>query len=157
MIDFVIEGPLLDRIRRALRDGFDFAPAMRTIADYMRTTTVERFEDQRSPAGVPWQPSRRAVAEGGLTLVDSGELKLSITADSDATSAIVGTNKVYAAVHNFGHSFTTRRGQALSRPVVVPQREFLGFSDDDQAEISAILVDHLRGAFGGAAGAGGAA
>ena len=157
MLDFTFSDTLTPALDRARKAALDFTPVMGAIADYMRSTTVLRFETETGPTGAKWQPSQRALEEGGLTLTKSGELKLSMTADSDATSAITGTNKIYAAIHQFGGTIRPRTSRALRTPfgprasVTMPAREFLGFSPDDVTEIEAMLGDHINAAFEGRA------
>lgn len=116
----------------------DLRPAMEDIGAYMEASTVQRFEDQRAPDGQPWLPSIRAREEGGLTLVDKGHLRGSITHLAGAREVEVGSNLVYAAIHQLG-------GQAgRGHRVTLPAREYLGVSDDDEVEIHTILADFLR-------------
>lgn len=58
-----------------------------------------------SPTGENWgrdNPSHRAVAENGQTLIDHGHLLRSMTHLFSATELQVGTNVVYAAIHQLG-------------------------------------------------------
>lgn len=145
---------------------------MRAIADLMRGSTVERFESEQGPDGQPWKTSRRAASEGGKTL-DRGRpegLRLSITAASDDNTALAGTNKIYAAIHQFGFAgrqsvrpherkITKAFGRKLETPLSVavmafnremnlPARPYLGFSEVDKVEIETILSEHLAQALG---------
>ncbi|WP_439532033.1 phage virion morphogenesis protein [Polymorphobacter sp.] len=152
MLDFVLSDTLSPAVERARKASIDFTPVMATIADYMRFGVLERFEAQAGPDGEAWTRSQRALAEGGLTLTKSGELKLSITADSDATSAIAGTNKIYAAIHQFGGQISRPLGKKTfgpRAPVTIPARPFLGFSVEDLTEIEKMLGDHIKAAFEG--------
>jgi phage virion morphogenesis protein len=158
MLSFAISDTLSPALERARKAALDFTPVMAAIANYMRSATLARFESEAGPDGKRWQPSQRAIEEGGLTLTKTGELKLSITADSDATRAITGTNKIYAAIHQFGGTIRPRAGgRALKTPfgprasVTMPARPFLGFSAEDTDEIEAMLADHVRNAFEGKA------
>lgn len=149
MINFTFTDTLSARLQAGLKAVVDFSPAMRTIADIMRTQTLERFEAETGPDGVRWRPSQRAIEDGGLTLTDSGHLKQSISAASDATSAVVGTNLLYAAIHQFGGTMRGRQGaksQNVPKPRVIPARPFMGFGPADIAEIEAVLDNHLRAA-----------
>jgi phage virion morphogenesis protein len=154
MLEFTFSETLSGRLNRAAAAAVDFTPAMRAIADYMREATLENFKDERGPDGQKWRPSRRALEDGGLTLTDRGDLRLSITAASDANTALAGTNLVYAAIHQFGGTIRPRGAanggrRALRTPfgprgaVQMPARPFLGFGPADVAEIEAILTDHL--------------
>ena len=69
----------------------------------------------------------------------------SLTSQVEGNVLRVGTNKVYAAVHQFGGTIRPRAaprlafrlGQRLvfAGTVTIPARPFLGISDDDRATI----------------------
>lgn len=144
-------------IARALRAAQDFTPAMAEIVSVLETGVRRRFETGEDPQGKPWVPSQRAIEKGGRTLVDTGALLRSITSASDAFSAVVGTNVVYAAIHQFGGTIRPKTKKALNTPdgprraVNMPARPFLGFGPYETQEIEEILGRHLRDAFEGAA------
>lgn len=142
----------LDRMIAAVED---WTPAMTAIAGLMESHTRLRFETGQGPDGQAWTPSQRVLAEGGRTLVDSSALLSSIAATSDATSAAVGTNLVYAAIHQQGGTIRPRTGsgrRALKTPfgpraaVNMPARPFLGFGRAEREDIPQILADHVRAA-----------
>lgn len=125
-----------------------------TIAEAVRSSTRQRFKRQTSPEGKRWQPSIRAQEEGGVTLSDSGRLKNSIRAKSDASGAAVGTNVIYASTHQLGAQGRTIRAKtakglvfrvggrwvrAKAVRVTIPARSFLGLSEDDMEEIKATM------------------
>ncbi len=157
MIDFKFTDTFSPKLAAAQRALVNFTPAMATIADYLGSQAVLRFETETGPDGRKWQPSQRAIADGGLTLTDRGHLRQSITAASDASSAIVGTNLIYARIHQFGGRIKAKPGRALNTPfgprgaVTMPARPFLGFSAGDVAAIETILGDHITRAFEGGA------
>lgn len=73
----------------------------------------------------------------GKPLSDSGRLKDSFSTLSDNDTALVGTNIVYAAIHNFG-------GMAgRNRKVQIPQREFLTLTDDDKQALMDDVQDYF--------------
>lgn len=94
--------PFLKQLRAKLGD---LSPLMREIAGVMRGAVEDNFRDQGRPE---WKASERAKKQGGKTLQDTGRLAASIGKGtrSNKTEAIVGTNVVYAAVHQFGGSVT---------------------------------------------------
>jgi phage virion morphogenesis protein len=93
----------------------DLTPAMRSIGAALVTSTVERFERQVSPAGLPWKKSARAEAEAGVTLTDTGRLRSSITFAAAINAVAIGTPvQDYAAIHQFGGEI---RQYAYSRRV----------------------------------------
>lgn len=154
MLDFVFTDTLTARLEAAAKAATDFTPAMAAIADYMRSAVVLNFESESGPDGTAWQKSQRAIDDGGLTLTDTGHLRQSITAANDATTAIAGTNLVYAAIHQLGGSVRRRqssRHQNVPKPNIFPARPFLGFGPDDIGAIESIIAGHLDRAFSGVA------
>lgn len=71
----------------------------------------------------------------GKPLSDSGRLKDSFSTLSDNDTALVGTNIVYAAIHNFG-------GMAGRNRKV---REFLTLTDDDKQALMDDVQDYFSG------------
>ena len=126
--------------------GIDKAGVMNAIAEGLRTSTQERFRTGTAPDGSRWTPSMRAQTGKGNTLVDSGELKNFIRAKADASGAAVGTNKIYAATHQFGDERTIRAKKVYTPSVRVniPARPFLGISDSDEEEIRELLEEVLK-------------
>jgi phage virion morphogenesis protein len=154
MIEFRFSEDLSKRLAAAEKALVDFTPAMAAIADLMRSDAVIAFETETGPDGLRWKPSRRAIEEGGLTLTDTGHLRQSITAVSDNRSATIGTNLIYAAIHQNGGRITPRSGRALRTPagprgaVNMPARPFLGFSPASVGAIEDILGRHIAKAMG---------
>lgn len=72
---------------------------MKKIADIMHDAVEQNFEQEGRPR---WIPSKRATKQGGKTLQDTGQLAASISKYYDNDTAIVGTNKRYAVIHQFG-------------------------------------------------------
>jgi phage virion morphogenesis protein len=140
-----------------LREGLtDMTPVFKELSGLLEATTVERFDTNVDPDGVPWKPSQRALGqttpkkrgggqanEFGKTLVESGDLRSSITSDFDATSLTIGVEAsfgagVYAAIHQFG-------GQAgRNKSVTLPARAYLGLSDTDDVIILDTVADYLE-------------
>lgn len=154
MIEFTFSDTLTPRLKAAQRASVDFTPAMAAIADLMRSDAVLAFETETGPDGKRWKASQRAISDGGLTLTDSGNLRQSIVAASDARSAIIGTNLIYAAIHQFGGPVRGRqssRNQNVPRARVMPARPFLGFSPTTVEAIEDVLGRHITRAFEGGA------
>lgn len=135
--------------------GEDLQPAMDRIGSMLVASVIHRFETGAGPGGTPWAPSIRARTEGGKTLVDKARLRTSITYVPGPTSVEIGTNVVYAAIHQFGGTIHAKNaphlvfkvgGQFVSKDqVTIPARPFLGIDEGDRAEINHILRDHLMG------------
>lgn len=139
-------GTMRRSIRRAARRIRDVRSAGEEIGEMLVASTVERFETSRAPDGTTWEPSKRAEAEGGKTLVDNGILRNSIGKEVSSLAVVVGSNEVYARPHNEGAEFSV---VSTRRTVKLPQRQFVGFSAEDIEEAQAILLDHIRKGFRG--------
>lgn len=73
----------------------------------------------------------------GKPLNDTGALRNSFSTLSDNDTALVGTNLVYAAIHNFG-------GMAgRNRKVHIPQREFLTLTNTDKQALMDDVQDYF--------------
>lgn len=129
-----------DRFNSLILRLGDLTPAMDEIGSMLITSTLDRFEKGRAPDGTAWEPSRRAIEEDGQMLIDSGRLRASITSKAGRREVEVGTNVIYAAIHQLGGN--AGRG----RKTRLPARPYLGLSSDDEKEIDAILGDYLTGA-----------
>lgn len=136
----------------------NLTPVMKQIAGIMHDAVEENFEQQGRPR---WKPSKRARREGGKTLQDTGRLAASIKPKHTANSAVVGTNVVYAAIHQFGgktgpHVIKPKNKKALFWPGAkhpvksvnhpgsdIPARPFLSLTDDDWTEIRETMARYL--------------
>lgn len=127
------------RLFAMLRGVENREPLMDEIGAALVTSTQFRFEDQQGPDGLAWVPSERALAENGQTLVDKGLLLASITHLPGNDQVEVGSNMVYAGIHQFGG----RAGRG--HKVDMPARPYLGISFEDETEIDTIVHDYLAG------------
>ena len=109
---------------RLVQAGADLAPAMAAIADALLFSTQRRFETERGPDGLAWAPvapsTRRrmpATRMPARLLRDTGRLAASLITATDASSAEVGTNVLYAGIHQLGGQIAMpeRRGSATFR------------------------------------------
>lgn len=113
----------------------DLRPVLRDIGAAMLTSTQRRFEDEQGPDGAGWEATLR----GGAILRDTGRLYQSLTYAASAHQVEIGTNTVYARIHQLGGQ--TGRGHALT----LPARPFLGMDAEDETEALAIVQDYIRG------------
>lgn len=173
-IEITIREDVTAALRRLIDAGTDMTPAMKDIAGHLADETRERFETGRGPDGKPWKPSRRVLGldgskkgygphqASGKTLVLSGDLVGSIREDWTADSAAAGPEAsggaaVYALIHQTGGEIRAKGGGALSfggmllSRVVIPKREYLGFTDADADYSVAVLTEHLDKAMAGGA------
>ena len=132
----------LDRIRSNLDD---MEPAWKLVGEFMKNRVIKDcFGKNQSPDGRPWakwSPQYRGRMEkrgkgSNKILQDSGELR-KITYQAFKDHVIVGTNKEYAAAHQFGIRANTRWGG-------LPARPFLGFTEQDKVKAREILMRHIK-------------
>lgn len=141
----------------------DFTPAMKLIGIHMLRSVRLNFDAGGRPT--PWTPSKRALREGGKTLLDTGQLAGSITMRADRTSVRLSTAKVYARPHQLGAAIRharglkvrQKRGRGVTRVrkvtitqrtggvIRLPARPFLMVQDEDTPIIRGILRDYLAG------------
>jgi len=123
--------PVLHMLQRVAERLDDMTPVMRAIGAVVVNQTDEAFEQGQSPAGKPWKPSARVREKGGQTLIDSARLRNSITSEASAKQVEVGTNVIYAAIHQLGGVIRPKTKKALAfggivrKSVTMPARPFL--------------------------------
>ena len=137
----------LERLSKALENK---TPLLRRIANTMQNTIEESFDKQASPFGEKWKPNAPKTLQkkrGNKILIQSGLLSQSFTQKVTGTSAQVGTNKEYAAIHQFG-------GKAgRNRKVIIPARPFMPIKANGEIpkdfgeRLEQEVVDYLKGAF----------
>lgn len=89
----------LERIAGRLRN---LKPVMQMIGEVVRRSVEQNFA--KTPPGRPmeWKISERVRKLGGQTLTDRAILRRSISVKGYTDSVAVGTNVVYAAIHQMG-------------------------------------------------------
>ncbi|HSA05738.1 MAG TPA: phage virion morphogenesis protein [Candidatus Gastranaerophilales bacterium] len=117
-------------------------PIMKNIAGIMMDSIESNFEAEGRPKWEGLKPAtiKQRSKKGyypGKILQMRGELAASITNSYDSDSAVVGTNKVYAAIHQFG-------GKAgRNKTVEIPARPYLKLGDNEKNEILKRIEDYL--------------
>ncbi len=156
----VDDGPLGDALARLGQALADPRPLWDELAGALETSTDQRFEHERGPDGTPWTQSLRAKLHDGKTLTDHGILRDSVTRNVGPDFLEVGSNLIYARIHQMGGvirpvnakvlSFTLADGtHVLADQVVMPARPYLGLSADDRDEIGEIVVAWIDRVLGG--------
>ena len=158
-IQVKVDGDKRRLMKRLQRMGdSDIKGINKSIAEGIRTSTMERFRTEKDPDGKKWKTSIRAREEGGKTLTKSGKLKTSIRSTASVSGFAVGTNDIRAATLQFGDERTIRPrrrpvlrfridGRWISKKEVhvkIPARPFLGISEDDDKEIIKTLEQALE-------------
>lgn len=144
-----------------LVDAFgDLTPLMEGFGSTLEGFVLEAFETETAPDGTRWEPSLRKKTEGGKTLTKSGQLRDSRTHVAGSDFVEVGSNKIYAGVHNDGATIRAKTAAGLRfelpgglgfrrvMEVELPRRQFLGISDEAEIELLAQTDDYVRDAMG---------
>lgn len=109
-------------------------PLMKNVAGIMADSTEENFKEE---GRLKWKDLSEKTKTArkktghypGQILQVSGQLALSVTTQYDDTSAVIGSNKVYAAIHQLG-------GQAgRNKKVIIPTRPYLKLNEYDYSNI----------------------
>jgi len=135
--------------------GEDLTPLMDMCGALLETSTKDRLRDSNTaPDGTAWPVSMRAQLDGGKTLVESSRLANSIQYIAGPSQVEVGSNVIYAGIHQTGGEIRPKNGAALSfalpgggwatvGKVTIPARPYLGISDQDREYLTATTVEYL--------------
>ena len=158
--------PLLRAIVRRVRNA---RPVLRALGQIGVDAVQGNFDAQGRPT--KWKPRkrppRRSTGKGYKILALSGRLRNSVHSQVEGREVRIGTNVVYAGVHNRGYSGTQTvkaherkvtsvfgrklrtsviaRVGAFKRKMVLPQREFLIVPEADQREMGRTAISWLLG------------
>ncbi len=119
-------------------DGIE-AP-LKSWGEYMLRRIDDRFSEEKDPDGSPWKrlsPVTLLKKKGKKILTESSNLRGRIVYSTTKNSIAIGTNVIYAAIHQLG-------GEAgRGRKVTIPDRPFLGVNQEDKTELIQTLKEHL--------------
>lgn len=131
-------------------EKMDFKRMHKQVGEALVSNTQLRFMDQQTPEGIPWRPTQR----GGHILNKRGLLSSSVTYRATDKLVEVGTNSIYAAIHQFGGvikaknkkflKFKTSRGWVQKKKVRITARPFIGISKEDQQDIETIFQNEVK-------------
>jgi len=132
-------------------------PVMSVIGTALVASTHRRFISQTDPDGAAWaalNPDYAATKRNARILTESGRLRDSINSDAGRDQVRVGTNTIYAAIHQFGGTikpvsashliFRLGNRLVMADSVTLRARPFLGISSDDEAEIAEIVFGFVE-------------
>ncbi len=120
----------------------DMSPLMLEISEIMSDAVEQNFKQQGRPRWKALKQStkKRRKKQGlwpGKILQARGDLAASVQSSFTKNSAIVSTNIIYAALHQFGG----RAGR--NKSATIPARPFLALREDDIKEIKDAIADYL--------------
>lgn len=150
-----------DALARLLAAADDITPALKNIGEYEAGASRRRFISKQDPAGNPWKDLNPLYAQTkkgpGILVGETRSLSQIVWQLADG-GVEIGTNLIYARIHNEGGTIVPKSAAALVfsmggrtfklKKVTIPKRQFLGFSAADEAEILAIVTDHFVEAVG---------
>ncbi len=119
-------------------------PLMKNIAGIMADAVEENFKQEGQPD--KWEELKKVTIKvrtkkgywPGKILQMRGELAASIATEYDESSATIGSNKEYAAIHQFG-------GQAgKNKKVKIPARPYLKLREKDLYNILKVSLNLLN-------------
>lgn len=151
-INFKFEDEAIQASLKKLRDlGRDMTPITQAITAVLESESANAFIKEQNPAdGKKWEAHSERyqahLAKKGITkskiLQRSGLLARSLSTEFDAVSAVIGTNRVYGALHQRG-------GMPTLSPSVrdMPARPYMGLSKDGIADINEIISKQLQKTF----------
>lgn len=137
------------------RMGEDLTPLMRQAASILQGATEDAFQHERSPDGAQWQDLAKATAMAFVTkgrkgkngkrtgrkvrgqhpiLQVTGRLAASVVTFVTPKQASIGSNLIYARIHQQGGM--AGRGRAVS----IPRRAFIGVGVSHAQEIEGAAV-----------------
>lgn len=111
-------------------------PVWAEIGQIVLESIMRNFQEHRAPDGTPWKDvspayarwkSKKGYSPGNI-LILRGRLMQSIHADPGSDSVTIGTNVVYAAIHQLGGTFGMRSDLA-TRQVVGARTQTLAFDE----------------------------
>ena len=136
-----------DAVSRALADMegrvTDMTPLMQAIAASVEKQTKDRIvsikEGPDREYWPDWTKRYRETRHSQHSFLEGwGHLRDTVVGDADADSAVVGSNLVYAAIHQFGGSDNMPPG-----PAGIPPRPYIGISDENELEILEIIEEYM--------------
>jgi len=156
----------IDGLRRS---AMEMAPAMRKIAQTLATVTEGNFAAQGRPH---WKAlsdvtihlrigGNKAYKKDGklkasaerkkgslLILQDRGALASSVTTDYDANQAMIGSNLVYAAIHQLGGNAGRGQKVEISARPYLPADKDGNLQPEAKVEVLATVLRHLESGAG---------
>lgn len=126
--------------------------ALAPIGVVLARNTRDRIRAGHGPGGEGWAPLHPMYApikRGGGILRASGGLMGSISSQAGSDEVRVGTNKIYARVHQLGAVIRAKKAKYLrfrmangwwyKGSVTIPARRYLGLDAKDEQDIGDVL------------------
>ncbi|HCD2543707.1 TPA: phage virion morphogenesis protein [Klebsiella pneumoniae] len=97
----------LSRLWDARTEMMRPAPLLRSMGERLLEFHQQRFQEQKSPDGIPWEKLKpryqlRKRKNADKVLTRDGYLRNTLRWQVNADELLFGTNRVYGAIHQFG-------------------------------------------------------
>lgn len=153
---------LTNKLNKLIAGIQDASPLMRIIEGDMMDEVEENFAQQGRPKwlGFKYTPNEKRGGTSAKLLQHTGQLASSVIGRSDKNTAAVGTNKVYARIHQQGgktkpHLIKPRNKKALAFNGIVvkqvnhpgsdiPARPYLKISEPGEQNIISHTSQYLQ-------------
>ncbi len=136
----------LDRLQKRTKENQSL---MVDIGEIIKTSINKNFSEGGRPT--KWIPSLRVMKHGGKTLIDSGRLRSSITADAKTNEVRVGTNVKYGSFLQFGtysqglkRKLYAKKKDKRAKRKGLPPRPFVVMQKEDIIEINFAINEYLK-------------
>lgn len=130
-----------NKLRRLKNAGENLEPAFFELGELLLESTRQRMDKQEAPDGTPWQPLSETTQQlkGHDTVLKlSHSLYDLLNYQIGSNQLMLGSPLEYAATHQFG-----REGGGFGGSDI-PERAFLGISDQDEIDILDVINDHFE-------------
>lgn len=135
--------------------GFDRGLFLADMGGHIETQTRRRIQSEKTaPDGTPWKPN----AEGTSILDRGGYLLDSLAWIVQGSSVQVGSNRPYAAIHQYGGTIRPKNKNMLQfrvggrfvtvDQVNMPARPYLGISDANARELEQFATEFITRTMG---------
>lgn len=115
---------LPDVLDRAARHFNNLSPLLGAVKNELVESTIRRFDQGIDPEGMPWQgvspitKAARSERQGGeRPLMDTGELRASVSGYVEGDKIHIGSDKIYARIHQEGGVIRPRQARFLVIPL----------------------------------------
>jgi len=160
MAGSTIEVKIADRelrsaFRRLQKSASGTQGMMRAVGTGLVGNVQRRLGNGVLAAGWPaLNPAYKAGKRNKNMLVESGGLRGSLSEEAGRDYARVGTNKIYAAIHQFGGVIRPKGSGHLgfklggsfvkTKSVTIPARPFLTIEKEDEEMVRDVIFYHLQ-------------
>ena len=131
-------------LKKLISKTANLRPLMKNITAIMMDSTEENFEKEGRPdkwTSLAKSTIKQRTKKGywpGRILQVRGELAASITSKSDDNSAVVGTNKAYAAIHQLGGN------TGKNKKIEIPARPYLKLGEPELNDIKTSVQKYFQ-------------